>query len=520
VLRYLKGPLVLRDALLTALTLLAMGGACGHPFVDLDDPLYVEANPDVLNGLNLRSIGWAFTTWTAANWHPLTWLSLQLDASLFGCEPHAFHRTNVLLHLANVLLLAEVLRRLTGALWPSAAVAALFAVHPLHVESVAWVSERKDVLSTLFGLLALGAYARYARQPSRSGMIGVCLAQAASLLAKPMLVTLPFLLLLLDFWPLRRGRPAAAGLARLLVEKTPLFLLSAASCGMTLLSQSAGGAVSPLTEVPFALRLANAVHATACYLGQTFWPADLVVLYPYPLAGLPWPTVLGQALFLVAVTVAVCRLARSRPYLAVGWFWFLGALVPVLGLVQVGAQARADRYTYVPHIGLFLMVVWGLRDLLGGRRGAGIALASGALLGCVLVTRAQVRHWESSLRLWEHAVTASRDNPYAEVSYARALLEQGEAEAALLHAERSLRLGPDRASAHFTRGQALAALGRAEEALACFRKAAELRPDDGRYRGALADAEAKHANKEAGPKAPGPRPSGSGGPPAPERPRP
>jgi hypothetical protein len=353
---------------LTLLTLGALGHVCWNGFVNFDDNTYVLRNQQVQNGLTRDSLAWAFTTTDASNWHPLTWLSLQCDAQMYGGEAAwGFHLTNLLLHTANVVLLFLALRRLTGAVWRSAVVAALFAVHPAHVESVAWVAERKDVLSALFWMLTLLAYAGYAERPGWHCYLLVAAPLALGLLSKPMLVTLPCVLLLLDYWPLGRVVWPGAGKGRatvrwLLLEKLPLFALSAAACLVTVYAQQRGGAVSTLEQLPFSERLGNSLAAYAGYLGELVWPMRLAVFYPYPREGLP----VGEAargVVVVAAVSAVVLWQRRRRYLTVGWLWFLGTLVPVIGLVQVGSQAMADRYTYLPSTGLFLALTWGAADL-------------------------------------------------------------------------------------------------------------------------------------------------------------
>ncbi len=335
---------------------------------------------------------------------------------------------------------------------------------------MAWISERKDVLSTLFGLLGLLAYVRYARQPNWSRLALVLLAQVASLMSKPMLVTFPFLLLLLDYWPLQRwpgqqgGLPTGNGQAtpaafaptgprRLLLEKVPLLLASAGSCVITVLFQSQSSSVASLDDMPIGLRLANAVDATFCYLEQTFYPLHLALFYPYPNGGLPWWRVLLAGLLLAGITAVVCWQARSRPYLLVGWLWYLGTLVPVIGIVQVGSQPRADRYTYVPLIGVFVMLAWGLPDLFPKRLGLLTALTAGVLLICLLLTRAQVRYWETDLWLWEHAVTVTADNPRARIAYGSALLREGDIEGARLQMLEARRLKPHSPFAHYFLGK-------------------------------------------------------------------
>ena len=510
VLRYLRSALFGRDLLLVVLTLAALEGVCRCGFLSFDDPGYVLQLAEVTCGLNPNNVCWAFTARIVSNWHPLTMLSLQLDATIMDPgEALTFHRTNLVLHLLNVWLLAELLRRMTGSVWRSAAVAALFAIHPLHVESVAWISERKDVLSTLFGLLGLLAYVRYARQPSWSRLALVLLAQVASLMSKPMLVTFPFLLLLLDYWPLRRwpgqpGRPAPAGDAfaptaprRLLLEKVPLLLVSAGFCVLVFLIQSRSGAVASLAGVPLSLRLANAVDATVCYLGQMFYPLHLAVLYPYPYGGLPWWQVLLAGLLLGAITAVVCWQARSRPYLPVGWFWYLGTLVPVIGIVQVGVQARADRYTYVPLIGVFVMLAWGLPDLFPKRLGLLAALTAAALVVCLLLTRAQVRHWEKDLSLWEQAVAATTDNPRARIAYGSALLGEGDVERARPELLKGLELNPNIPEGHYCLGLIHESLDEWEQARERYRTAYELQPDNGNLRGTFLELPDRRKQKQA-----------------------
>ena len=355
---------------LVAVTLTVYAQVMSHQFIILDDNLYIRENPIVNQGLTLTGIAWAFTTFHATNWHPLTWLSHMLDSQIFGLNAGGHLLVNALIHASNTLLLFLFLRRVTGAQWRSAIVAALFALHPLHVESVAWAAERKDTLSTFFGLLSLVAYARHVETPSWKRYALVAVALALGLMAKPMLVTWPFVLLLLDYWPLHRFQwqraTGTAGFVRALVplvrEKLPLFCLVAASMVITLIAQSHGGAVRTLVDVPVSLRLSNAVVSYAKYLFLTVWPSDLAVYYPFSHTGVPlWQLVCAIAL-LGVITVLALRQASERPYLLVGWLWFVGTLVPVIGLVQVGGAAMADRYNYIPSIGLFVAVVFGLSE--------------------------------------------------------------------------------------------------------------------------------------------------------------
>lgn len=414
----MRPPLILGGAL-ALLTVLAFLPSLGNGYVILDDPLYVTTNHEVRQGITRDGAAWALTANVANNWHPLTVLSHMLDVEVFGLPPAGHHLTSLLLHLAGVLLLFEALRRMTGAVYRSALVAALFAVHPTRVESVAWISERKDVLSGLFFMLALLAYLGWVRRPSAGRYLLVALAMALGLAAKPMLVTLPCVLLLLDFWPLGRR-----GLGRLTLEKIPLFALSAASSLVTLHYQKTS--MAPLDVLPWDLRLANAAVSYVAYLGKAFLPRNLAALYPFPMEIPAWKTA-GALLLLAIVTAFAIWRARKSPWLLVGWLWFLGTLVPVIGLVQVGRQAMADRYTYLPFIGLFLAVVWGLAELmeLVERRGAlrpvlG-ALAILAILGLAGMARAQTRHWRDSVTLFRHALAVTGDNPLARRGLAKAL---------------------------------------------------------------------------------------------------
>jgi len=451
-------------ALALAALVLAIYAPVRHfDFVQLDDPAYITENPHVLRGLTLDGVRWAFTTGHAANWHPLTWLSHMLDAELFGVAPGPHHLTSVLLHALNTLLLFGALLRMTGAVWRSAVVAALFGVHPLRVESVAWVAERKDVLSALFWLLTLRAYAGFAAPaepaaPRRGRRYALALALfALGLMAKPMLVTLPFTLLLLDWWPLGRlGRTGAWPLVR---EKIPFVALAAASSAVTLIVQERGGAVSAVSSEPFALRLENAVVSLVAYLRDMLWPAGLTVIYPFPESVPAWQAA-GACLVLGGISLAAWRLARSHPYVPVGWLWYLGTLLPVAGLVRVGLQARADRYTYVPLIGIFIAVVWGGAEL-AARAGARFPrrpalpaaapalLAAASILALAAAARHQVGYWKDNVTLWTRAtvLTLRVDEFEAHMSLGAALAAQGRSGEALRHFAEAVRLRPDSAEA-------------------------------------------------------------------------
>jgi Tfp pilus assembly protein PilF len=462
-------------------------------FVRWDDPDYVTDNVPVARGLTWQGAGWAFTSAHAANWHPLTWLSYMLDVQLHGMNAGPQHVTNLFLHVLNTLLLFGVLYRMTAAWGRSLFVAGLFAVHPLHVESVAWISERKDVLSTLFWMLTMWAYVAYVRRPGWRRYLPVVAFFALGLMAKPMLVTLPFVLLLLDFWPLRRvelgggaGEPGLAalrqripGLARLVREKLPLFVLAALSSVVTFVVQRHVGAVAGLERFPLGLRLTNALASYLGYIGKTLWPARLAAFYPLSVAIPVLQASLG-ALLLTAVTILAIRAGRRHGYFLVGWLWYVGTLIPVIGLVQVGRQSMADRYTYVPLIGLFLIAAWGAPELVGRWRYGGIALPAAAacvLLACAGLARAQVRNWSDSASLWQHALEVTEDNYVAHNNFGAVLLKQGKTGEALPHIVEALRIKPDFADAHNNLGMVQVQQGKLNEAIPHFIEALRIDPD-------------------------------------------
>jgi tetratricopeptide (TPR) repeat protein len=401
-------------------------------FLVYDDDQRVVANAMVQRGFTRETLAWAFTSFHAGNWTPITWLSHMLDVRLFGLEPWGHHLASVLLHAANAALVFLAWQRLTGALGRSAAVAALFAVHPLHVESVAWVAERKDVLSAGFGWLAVLAWAAYAERPRPAPYLAAGAGLALSLMAKGTWVTLPFLLLLLDFWPLRRLGRVDAG--RLLLEKVPLVVLAVGGSLVTIVAQSRWGNVRDLAELPFGLRLGNAGLAYLAYLADAVWPSGLAVPYPHPGLEMSLPRVAAAGAAIVAATTLALRQATRRPWLATGWLWYLGTLVPVIGLVQVGAQARADRYTYLPLVGIYVAAVWSAAEA-AARLRVPPRLATGLLAAVVaalaVATRAQIAYWHDSVALFERAVAVTSPNPIAHVMLGKALASEGRFDAAL-----------------------------------------------------------------------------------------
>jgi Flp pilus assembly protein TadD len=480
-------------AVLAAMVVAVYGRAGSFPFITLDDKFLILRNTALQGGLSLSGLRWAFTTDMDAGWIPLTWLSRMLDVSLFGMDAGKHHLANVLFHLLNALLLFHVLRKMTGKTWESGFVAALFAVHPLHVESVAWVTERKDVLGAFFWMLSIGAYARYAERPGvvRYGL--VVLIFSLGLMSKAILVTLPFVLLLLDYWPLGRLRPSGeprgdgdvspsfdpASPGRLLVEKVPLFVLSAAVSVVTFLAQKNIGAVVPLGATPLWVRAGNALQSYAAYLRKAAWPSDLAVFYPHPLTNLSlWKTA-AAGLFLCLVTALVVRQARRRGWLAVGWFWYLGTLVPVIGLVQVGGPGMADRCAYIPLIGVYVMVAWGMGESaarFGIPKPATAAVAVVWLLALLACAWVQVGYWRSDTLLFRRALVVTKDNWMAHNSLGEAAHEAGRDEEAVAHYREALRIWPGSPEVHNDLGVALFKLGRHGEAISHFREALRIRP--------------------------------------------
>ena len=529
---------------LVAVTWAVFGQTLAHDFVNFDDHIYVYENPLVVKGLSTEGIVGAFTHTHALNWHPLTTLSHMLDCQLYGLNAGGHHLTNVILHTISVLLLFLVLSQMTGGLWRSAFVAALFAIHPLHVESVAWVAERKDVLSGVFFMLTLAAYSHYARAPSRSRYLLVALLFACGLMSKPMLVTLPFVLLLLDYWPLDKFKDenseVGSRLRRLVMEKIPFLALSTCSCLVTLFTQRQGP--HAMDQLPFLWRLNNAFVSYLTYIWQMLWPVRLAVFYPHPNNRLPLVEVTVAIAFLIGVSLLVIRLRQSKPYLVTGWFWYLGMLVPVIGLIQVGEQAHADRYTYLPQIGLYIVIVWSIGDLLlesTSRVRRAIVGVAAAIIIVSLSARAfsQTSYWKNSETLWNHTLSVTSDNDVAHNNLGFLFLRSGELDkaisefqtaldirsrstqthyslgAALIqnnmgnafarkqlwneaigHLQEAARLRPDYADAYFNLGSVLFQQGRIDDAITQWRKALAIRPTDAEAHRNVASALRKQGN--------------------------
>lgn len=479
---------LLMAAALAVATLAVYGQVIGHQFIKLDDDLSIQNNPMVSGGLTLKGIAWAFTTFHDSNWHPLTWLSHQVDSQIFGLNAGGHLLVSALIHVANTLLVFLLLKRLTGASWRSAIVAALFALHPLHVESVAWAVERKDNLSTFFGLLSLLAYARYAEAPSWRRYALVALWLALGLMSKPMLVTWPFVLLLLDYWPLRRLAwepadgmgPFAKSWVPLIREKLPLICLVAGSMVMTYLAQSAGGTL-PMVDPPFSLRLSNALVSYAKYLLLTGWPTGLGVYYPFPPEGVPAWQVAGAVVLLLSITAITIREAWKRPYLITGWLWFLGTLLPVIGLMRIGiGLAWADRYHYVPSIGLFVAIVFGLGELAVAWRIGRVTIAvfsAIVLLSFGFVSGVQARFWRESVTLFERTLSVTSNNALIQNQLGVVLNQQGKRVEAFGHFSEALRIKPDYFHALANMALALSQQGKAAEAIDFYQRALKVRPD-------------------------------------------
>jgi tetratricopeptide (TPR) repeat protein len=474
---------------LLILTLVTFWPVCGHDFTNYDDPVFIVQNERVQTGLTPENVRWAFTSTWFSCWHPLTWLSHMVDCQLFGLNPHAHHAVNLGFHVANTLLVLLVLRQLTGALWRSAFVAALFALHPLHIQSVAWAAERKDVLSTFFSLLTIWAYIRYTR---RNSAWIYCLALvffALGLMAKSMGVTLGVILLLLDFWPLKRlvfrlekkGAAMAVGavtIKKLVLEKIPFLLLAFGASAATVWAQAHGGETGAWDKVPFGARLENAVVSYVVYLAKIFWPAHLSVFYPFHF--IPVWKALGCALLLAIISWQAIKRIRTAPYLFVGWSWFVIMLLPVIGIIAVeGGYALADRYSYLPSIGIFLILAWGIAEFAERVKWprAGLAFAASVvILACAWNTRAQLAYWQNSITLFTHALEVTSGNAIAENNLASALLETKDFEGAERHFRAALTIRPTYANAQFNLGLLLQTQGKMDEAESHFRDAIDARP--------------------------------------------
>jgi tetratricopeptide (TPR) repeat protein len=511
---------------LAVTSLAAYARVYNNEFISFDDDMYITTNPHVQVGLTWKGVKWAFTTTHVYNWHPLTWLSHMLDCQLFGLNAGAHHMTSVLLHIANALLLFGILKSMTGALWPSAFVAALFALHPAHVESVAWASERKDVLSSLFLMLTIAFYVRYVRRPGFAAYLATIIAFAVGLMSKQMLVTLPFVLLLLDYWPLgrlafKKGHPqdldqtvAVVSARRCILEKLPLIILSVIAAATVCLVQQRTIVWRSFKAYPLLYRIENAMAAYVIYVGKMVWPGRLAIFYPHLGEDLQTWQSLGAALLLVFITVVVLRKARRCPHLVVGWLWYLGTLVPVIGLIQVGAQSMADRYTYIPYIGIFIMVAWEAAEVMKSWRWRKVALgvSAGLVLGALTAcTWLQLGHWRNNIALYRHAVAVTSNNwwaynhlghaflekqqpaeaaehftealriapgfPDAHSNLALALFQQGKVEGAIRHWNRTLKIVPDHYKSHNNLGLTLLSLGRTEQAAEHFKQVLKVRPN-------------------------------------------
>lgn len=461
-----------------------------HQFINYDDPLYVTQNQPVKSGLDFSSIRWAFVTPIDGNYHPVTTLSHMLDCQLYGMNSGQHHITSLLIHIINVLLLFLILRKLTKNLWKSAFVAAMFAIHPLHVESVAWVSERKDVLSTCFWLLTMWAYSWYVVRPSVFRQLSVLVFFILGLMSKPMLVTLPFVLLVMDYWPLCRFRfgqsdcvvnDTAKNLkARVLfLEKIPLFVISALFCVITYLVEKSGGSVASLDIYPLGVRISNALVSYVVYIEKMIWPYDLTIFYPHPDTILILPTAMAS-MFLATVTFLAIKARTKFPYVIVGWLWYLGVLVPVIGIVQIGSQAMADRYTYVPLIGLFLIVSWGVPDMLRGwryKKTVIIVSATAVISAMIICTSAQLRYWKSTFSVFSRNISVTGENFLAYNNLGAYFTQKGNMNTAMRHYLKSLQIDPCSPLAHFNIANVYTRQGSLEKAVHHYQEALLIAPD-------------------------------------------
>jgi len=462
---------------LAGITWFVFGQTRTYPFVNFDDPEYVYEVPEINHGLTVQGLAWAFTHLPSPNWYPLTNISHMLEAQLYGMRAGGYHLTNVLLHTLSAILLFFVLWKSTSSLWRSAFIAAVFAIHPLRVESVAWITERKDVLSGIFFMLTLSGYLAYARRPTliRYGIVFILL--ACGLMSKPMLVTTPFVLLLLDYWPLDRATDFRAW-CRLIAEKIPLLALSAASCAVTVFAQTV--AESSRAPLPLLLRLGNAGVSAMIYIGQMFWPIDLAVFYPRMHDQLDSWLVMIPAALIIGISLIAILVRRTHPYVFVGWFWYLVMLTPVLGIVQAGLQGHADRFTYLPQIGLYLLVTWTVAEVTVGwakQREMLTSLATVVLVALASVAWIQTRYWRDSESLWSHTIAVTKDNVFAHASLADLLLRRGRLDEAAFHCKEALKLQPRDANAHNNLGLALLQKGDESQAAAEFIETLQIDPN-------------------------------------------
>ncbi|MCK5604882.1 tetratricopeptide repeat protein [Candidatus Pacearchaeota archaeon] len=469
--------------ILSFLVLAVFWPLTGYDFINYDDPEYVTSNPYVRDGLTFSGVVWAFTAGHASNWHPLTWLSHMVDCQIYGLAAGGHHLTNILLHIANTLLLFLLLSRSTGSLWCSAFVAALFGLHPLSVESVAWVSERKNLLSVFWGLLTIGAYFDYVKTASLRRYLGVFILFSCALMTKPMLVTLPFVLLLLDYWPLCRQGYGGQALRfldkKIIIEKVPLFVLSGVSSIITLVVQKSGGSVIGLGVIGPLERLSHSCVFYIKYLANIIFPSKLALLYPHPFGSISVLEIVFALLLLITITFLTVWFGRQYKYLLVGWLWFLGSLIPVIGIVQVGRQGIADRYTYLPCVGIFIICSWGFCQLAGRWRSIKVPMVMSSILILFILAMCswgQVHYWQDSLTVYQRTLAVTKDNAIAHYNYANALYGKGRLDKAIFHYKQALQIEPD-VYTYNNLGCAFMDMGDFNGAVQCFRAALAIDPD-------------------------------------------
>ena len=474
-----------------------------NDFINFDDPMYVTENARVMSGITWANIAWAFTTTETGNWHPLTWLSHMADCHVFGMGPQGHHFTSLFLHILNVTLLFGMLKWMTGQIWPSVLVAALFALHPLHVETVAWVSERKELLSTFFWITTIWSYGYYVRTEKRAVYYLALFCFLLGLMSKPMIVTLPFVLLLLDLWPLNRMNPMAqqwrhanAGgdrvhskiviFVRLLKEKAPFFLLAGLLSAITYLVQQQEGSVKSFSMFPWDVRVVNAIHSYMGYLVKMLWPKGLAVYYPHSGMDIPLWQIIASGTALGTLSIFVLSAWKRLPFLLVGWLWYLGTLIPVIGLVQIGSHAMTDRYTYLPLLGIFIAIAWGLREIVTKWQFARPPVVTScllALIACSVLTFKQLERWYDSVTLFQHSINVTTDNWLGHNNLGLALAQRNDPEKVLYHYEESIRINPHYANSRNNIGIALVEQGRTKEAIVRFKEAIAIKSDyvDARY---------------------------------------